>query len=100
MHTNASIQAMFEKFGDRICGIGLNNGKYVNIGYEGKYSLQLKDIDFETIGGVDMMVLHRTDNTRQFPITYDAYLTTEFIESVNVMSEEHKDYRIDIKLVD
>lgn len=99
MHTNASIQAMFDKFGDRICGIGLNNGKYISIGYRGDVALQLSDISFETCGGVDMMVLNRTDISRNKPVKYQAYITTEFIESVNIMTEEFKDYRIDLKLV-
>ncbi len=99
MHTNTSVQAMFDKYGDRICGISLNNGKYVSIGYRGENTLQLSDISFETVSGVDMMVLHRTDASRQTPVSYDAYITTEFIEAINVMSEKDKDYRIDLKLV-
>lgn len=100
MHTNASVKAMFDQFGDRICGIGLNNGKYIHIGYNGTYALQLEDIEFVTIGGVDMLLLHRVDATRQDPVEYEAYVTTEFIESVNVMSEGYENYRIDPKLVD
>ena len=94
MYTNATMQAMVDQFGERICAICLNNNKKLYIGYTGKTSVQLSDISFETIGGCDMMKVKRKDLSSNTPISYVDYITTEFIENVLVMDEEYKDYRV------
>ena len=95
MHSNASIQAMINKFGDRICAIILNNGKKLYIGYQGeKTSVQISNISFETMNGCDMMVVERTDISFTPHVTFKDYITTEFIEQVIVMDEDSRDYRV------
>lgn len=95
MHTNASMMEMFQRYGDRICAIGLNNGKRLLIGYRGENSTQLRDISFETIDGVDLMVVKKVDISSGRKLHFKDYITTEFIEYVLVMDEEDADYRID-----
>ena len=73
--------------------ISLNNGKYLFIGY--KSSVQLSDITFETIGGCDVMKIHHTTKSHGKPIEFDNYLTTEFIEGIDVMDEKNPDVRLD-----
>ena len=95
MFTNAGVQQMFTEYGDRICVIGLNNGKRMFVGYNGSNSIQLSDISFETIGGCDVMAVQKIDNSSGRNVHYTTYITTEFIEFISVMSEEDADYRID-----
>ena len=99
MFTNAGVQEMIDKYGDRICGMSLNNGKYLLIGYEGVGSVQLSDISFDTIGGCDVMVINHTDISHGRHCKYQSFITTEFIEAINVMSEEDVNYRIDPMIV-
>lgn len=99
MFTNAVVKEMIKRYGERICGISLNNGKYMLIGYKGKGSVQLKDISFDTISGCDVMVINHVDISHGKHVEYQSFITTEFIEAVNVMTDEHKDYRIDPLIV-
>lgn len=93
--TNAALQQMIADYPDRICCIGLNNGRMLFIGYDTPESVQPEDISFETIGGVDVMkVAHRSSKQSKY-IEWENFITTEFIETVEVMKEEYKDYRID-----
>lgn len=93
--TNAAVKATFDKYGERICYIGLNNGKRIFIGYNTKESVKLKDIAFETIGGVDVMkITHRSSKQTEY-IEWENFITTEFIESIEIMKKEYADYRID-----
>jgi hypothetical protein len=91
--TNAGVQDVINKYGDRLNSISLNNGKYLFIGYES--GVQLKDISFETIGGVDVIKIHHKQQQGGKVIEWDNLVTTEFIESVDVMDENSKDYRLD-----
>lgn len=92
--TNAGIKGMFDKYGDRINSISLNNGKHLFIGY--KSSPRLSDISFETIGGTDVMVIKQKDISHGFPaIEFETVLTTEFIEAINILSEKDIDKRLD-----
>lgn len=93
--TNAALQAAFNKFGERICYIALNNGKRIFIGYNVKESVRLKDITLESIGGVDVMKIHHRSSKQSEYYEWDNYMTTEFIESVEVMGEDYEDLRID-----
>lgn len=93
--TNASVKQMFDKYGDRICTISLNNGKCLFIGYRGKGQVQLSDISFEKIGDVEVMVIKHVDISSGRDIEFTSYITTAFIEGIDVMSEKDKDYRID-----
>ena len=93
--SNSSVKQMFDKYGDRICSISLNNGKYLLIGYRGKGQVQMSDISFETIGGVDVMAIKHVDFSSGRDIEFTSYITTAFIEGIDVMSEKDKDYRID-----
>lgn len=93
--TNAAVKAMFSKYGDRICFISLNNGKGIFIGYDIKESVQLKDISFETISGVDVIkIAHRSSKQNTY-IEWENFITTEFIEAIEVMKEDYGDYRVD-----
>lgn len=95
MFTNAGVKEMFNKYKERVCVIGLNNGKRMFIGYNGSNSTQLSDISFETIGGCDVMAVKMVDKSSGRDVKYTTYITTEFIEFISVMSEEDVDYRID-----
>ena len=95
MVSNATMKKMFDDFGQRICGISLNNGKFIYVGYRGSTTIKLEDISFETVGGCDMIVINKTDISSGKPIKYKNYITTEFVESVIVMDEEFVDYRVD-----
>ena len=94
MYTNATMQAMIDQFGERICAICLNNGKKLYIGYTGQTSVQLSDISLETIGGCDLIKVKRIDISSITPVSFVDYITTEFIENVIVMDEKDKDYRV------
>jgi len=92
--TNEGVKEMFDKYGDRINSISLNNGKHLFIGYQS--SPQLSDISFDTIGGADCMIIKHKDISHGYPaIEFETFLTTEFIETINVLSEKDKDKRID-----
>lgn len=93
--TNAALQQMINKNKERICYISLNNGKGLFIGYPGKYDIQMDDISLEVIGGIDTVKVHHKKNTMGKEIEWDSYFTTEFIEAIDVMTEEFGDYRID-----
>lgn len=98
--TNAAVQATFNKYGDRICFIGLNNGKRIFIGYNTKESVKLKDISFETISGVDVIKITHRSSKQDTYIEWENFITTEFIESIEIMKEDYVDYRIDPFLLD
>ncbi len=93
--TNAAVKATFDKYGERVCFIGLNNGKRIFIGYNVEEGVKLKDISFETIGGVDVMKISHRSSKQQPYIEWENFITTEFIESIEIMKEEYADYRID-----
>lgn len=93
--TNAGVKQMFDTYGDRICYISLNNGKGMFIGYRMQDGVQLKDIRLETIGGNDVMIVKHRSNKQQPYIEWEDFITTEFIENIEVMGEAYKDYRVD-----
>lgn len=91
--SNKAFQKFTAEFGDRINSISLNNGKYLLIGYES--GVQLKDITPITYEGVDCLKVHHKNQSGETVLEWDDYITTEFIEGIDVLSEEHKDYRLD-----
>ena len=93
MWSNAGVKEVFSKYGDRINSISLNNGKYLFIGYTS--SPQLDDITFDTIGGCDVMRIQHTSISHGTPIKFETLITTEFIEGIDILSEEDKDKRLD-----
>lgn len=98
--TNAALQEMIDKFGDAIFYIGLNNGKRIYIGYPVKDSVKISDISLETIGGVDLIkIKHRSSKQSEY-YEWSNYMTTEFIESVEVMDEPYTDFRVDPLILD
>ena len=92
---NNDLKSFFNKYGDRICAISLNNGKNLFIGYPGAANVKLSDISFETLGGCDVMVINHKNISYGKELTFKSYVTTEFIESISVMSEKDAEYRID-----
>ena len=95
MFTNADVKKAFDTYKERVCVIGLNNGKRIFIGYNGRNSIQLSDISFEKMGNCDVLAIQKVDNSSGRDVHYTTYVTTEFIEFISVMSEEDADYRID-----
>lgn len=95
MWTNAAVKEMIDKYGHRICNMSLNNNKVLYIDYPGKDCVKLEDISFDNIGGVDVMVIQHNHSAYGKTITFKSYITTEFIEGINVMDEDYADYRID-----
>lgn len=94
--TNAAVQEMFNKYKERICVISLNNGKKLYIDYNVKEGVRLEDISFDTIGGVDVMkVAHRSSKQTDY-IEWENFITTEFIEEIEVMKEGYENYRVDV----
>ena len=93
MWTNRAVQKMIDVYGERINSISLNNGKYILVGYES--GIQLSDISLETIEGVDCIKIHHKQQSGGTVLEWDDFVTTEFIEGIDVMSEKHKDYRLD-----
>ena len=93
MWTNRAVQTMIDVYGERINSISLNNGKYILVGYES--GIQLSDISLETIEGVDCIKIHHKQQSGGTVLEWDDFVTTEFIEGIDVMSEKHKDYRLD-----
>lgn len=92
--TNTGIQQLVNNVGwDRINSMSLNNGKYLFIGYQ--TGVKPEDISFQTIAGNDVMVVHHTQEQGGVEISWNDYITTEFIENVDVMDEDSADYRID-----
>ena len=55
----------------------------------------MDDISFVTKGGTDLLKVHHKKINFDKVIEWDNYLTTEFIEGIDVMTEEFKDYRLD-----
>lgn len=94
-YTNADLKVAFDKFGDRICNIGLNNGKTIFIGYNVKEGVQLKDISLEKIGNVDVIKIKHRSSKQSHYYEWADYITTEFIESIDVMEDAYKDFRVD-----
>lgn len=99
MWTNAGVKQMIDNFGHRICAIHLNNGKTMLIDYRGEFSTKLEDISLETIGGCDCLLVQHTDISSGKEVKFTSYVTTEFIEGFDIMSENDKDYRIDPLIV-
>lgn len=95
MMTNAGVKEMFDKFPGRICAIHLNNAKTLLVDYPGKCQIQTSDISYETIGGCDLLVVNHTDISTGREVHFKSYVVTEFIESIDVMSEEDAKYRLD-----
>lgn len=93
MMTNAGMQELFNKYGNRICSISLNNNKVLLLDYKG--SAKIDDITFETIGGCDMMIVKRVDITHGKELKFTDHIVTEFIENVIIMDEGYEDYRVD-----
>ena len=93
MWTNKAVQKMITDFGDRINSFSFNNGKYLLVGYES--GIQLSDISFVTVEGVDCLKVHHKQQSGGTVLEWDDYVTTEFIEGIDVLSEQHKDYRLD-----
>jgi hypothetical protein len=93
MWTNAALQKLIDEAGGRLNSISLNNGKYLFIGYQS--GVQLSDITLETYNGVDVIKIHHKQNQGGTVIEWDSMITTEFIEGVDVMSEEFENYRLD-----
>lgn len=95
MWSNKSLKAVLDKYKDRVCSIHLNNGKVLMINYPGKYTTKLSDISFETIEGTDVFKVKHIDNSSGREVHFETLSTTEFIEGVDILSEEDQMYRID-----
>ena len=95
MWTNKGVKKLFDECGHRVCAISLNNGKTLLIDYNGPYSVKKEDISFDNIDGCDVMVIKHTDISSGKEVKYTSYITTEFIEGIDVMDPEFEDYRID-----
>ena len=93
MWTNSALQPFLDEIGPRLNSISFNNGKYLLIGYES--GVNHNDIELTTINGIDLMKVHHKQKQGGRWIEWDDYMTTEFIEGIDVMSEADKDYRID-----
>lgn len=93
--TNKALKSMMDKYKGRVCAIHLNNGKVIMIDYPGKYNTKTDDISFETIEGIDLIVIDHTDISSGREVHFKTYNTTEFIEGVDILSEEDAQYRID-----
>ena len=94
MMTNAGMQELINKYGKRICSISLNNNKVLLLDYKSG-SAKVSDITFETVGGCDMMIVKRVENTHGVELHFTDYIVTEFIENVIIMDEGYEDYRVD-----
>lgn len=55
--TKADFLAVIEKYGPNLCGINLDNGRIIYIGYEDTPTLE--DITIETIGAMDFLKVTR-----------------------------------------
>ena len=95
MWTNKALKSMFDKYAGRINAIHLNNGKVIMIDYPGKYTTKSTDISFETVDGIDLIVIDHIDNSTGREVHFKSYSTTEFVEGVDILSEEDAQYRID-----
>lgn len=95
MMTNAGVKELITKYGPRICAFCLNNGKVLRIGYNDNASCTIEEIEFETIGGCDMMVVPMTDIATGSNLKYKEHIVTEFLENIVIMDEEFEKYRID-----
>ena len=95
MWTNTTVKHFIDTYKHRISAIHLNNNKVIMIDYPGKYSTKLSDRSLETIGGVDLMVINHTDISSGKEVHYKTYVTTEFIEGIDVIDEADQEYRVD-----
>lgn len=95
MMTNAGVKEFFDKYPGRTCAIHLNNAKSMLIDYEGKYQTKTTDISYETVGGCDLLVVDHVDISSGREVHFKSYVVTEFIESIDVMSAEDAQYRLD-----
>lgn len=95
MWTNKALKSFLDKNKGRVCSIHLNNGKVLMIDYPGKHTTKFEDIRFETVDGVDLMVVKHVDDSSGREVEFETYSTTEFIEGIDVMSEKDQMYRVD-----
>lgn len=94
--TNADLKKVFDQYKEAICHIGLNNGKSIFFNFPGRPDgVKVSDVTFETIGQTEVMkIAHQ--NTKQTPhYKFFSYVTTDLVESVEIMEKGYEKYRID-----
>lgn len=99
--TNAAFQAFLKEFGDRLCVITLDNNAKIYCEYEsggGNSSVKVKDIEFRTIGGVDMFAVPSWPMNRkevEMGIKHQVWHPTFTIQALVLIDEDHKHFRVD-----
>lgn len=101
--TNAVVQALIDKFKNRIFLIRFDNGMTIAIGYQRSEAATIDDILLEHIGGVDMIGVRRrianpnsTRHTRQ--TTGASFITwhlTRCVQAISIMDEGAENFRPD-----
>ena len=95
MLRNADLESFFNQNKGKICSISLNNGKNLLIDYPGVGNVSSDDISFVKIGSCDMMKIKHTNYSYGKEMKFTSYITTEFIEGINVMDDGYEQFRLD-----
>ena len=95
--TKADVQAYFDKYGDRIFLICINNQVYISVGYSHNRCLNISDITFETIGDEDFLVVPYTVRDGGTEMKYSVHYKLNEIQYFGVMDEGYDQYRPDLR---
>ena len=93
--TKDGIQKMITDFGDRIFAINFDNSQIAFFGYKDSY--KITDVELQTIGGIDYLVIHNKDHQSMgtTKMDYDIYHSVDTVQFIGVMDTDSADYRPD-----
>jgi hypothetical protein len=81
--TIEAIQGLFEKFGERIIAINLDNNACIFVNYPGG-GVKFADIRFDNVGNTDFLVTKQYDKTRGGLVPFETYVEVMHIQRVVV----------------
>src|SRR5574343_192816 len=89
--TKHGIKKMITDFGDRIFAINFDNSQIAFFGYKDTY--KITDVELQTIGGVDYLVIHNKDHQSMgtTKMDYDIYHSVDTVQFIGVMDTDSAD---------
>lgn len=91
--TNAALQAFIAEFGARMIVIVIDNNHKIMFGVQamGDNAIFYTDIQYKTVGDVDMFGVTRTDNTWGKAVTFTNWYVTACIQMISTTETEDID---------
>jgi len=89
--TNATLQLLINKFGNRIFMIVFDNNYKVSIGYSSSQLKNVNDIILDSVGGVDMIgIRHYVPHPNRVneSVSYVTWKLTSYIQQVSILDED------------